>query len=245
MTQQGGATRVGRSELDFVRRVFQTQSAAVSVVFLSFFAAIDGRRWCEGILGLMPEASRGRWRRIGSGVANVVGGYVFGNVLISVIAGAFATLVLLVMRVPYAVPLGLVVAFLDLIPLVGALLGTVIAGTIALTQGAVTMAIVVAALMLYQEFENRVLSQLVYNRTVKISPLAVAVSVLAGAEIAGIPGALLAIPIAGSLKVITRELLAWRRGVDPAREPAEEPATLRKSTWLARHWNRQPRTVGE
>jgi predicted PurR-regulated permease PerM len=217
MTEQGGATRIGRSAFDFVRKVFQSQSTAVSIVFLSFFVTIDGRRWWEGILGLMPEASRGHWRRIGSGIAEVVRGYVLGNVLISVIAGTVATLVLLVMRVPYAVPLGLVVAFLDLIPLVGALLGTVIVGAVALTQGAVTMAIVVAVLMLYQEFENRTLSQLVYNRTVKISPLAVAVSVLAGAEIAGMPGALLAIPIAGSLKVMTRELLAWRRGVDSAK----------------------------
>jgi predicted PurR-regulated permease PerM len=126
-----------------VRKVFNSQAAAVSIVFLSFFVAIDGRRWCEGILGLMPDASRERWRRIGSGVAEVVGGYVFGNVLISVIAGTVATLVLLVMRVPYAVPLGLLVAFLDLIPLVGALLGTVIVGA-ALSQGVATSAIVVA-----------------------------------------------------------------------------------------------------
>jgi predicted PurR-regulated permease PerM len=242
MTEQGGALSISRSAFDFVGKVFHSQTAAVSIVFLSFFIAIDGRRWCAGILGLMPDASRERWRRIGSGVAGVVGGYVFGNVLISAIAGTVATLVLLVMRVPYAVPLGLLYAFLDLIPLVGALLGTVIIGAVALTQGVATSGIVAAALLLYQQFENGTLSQLVYNRTVKISALAVAVSVLAGAEIAGIPGTLLAIPVAGSLKVITRELLAWGRGVDPAREPAEEPATPRRTPWLAGPWNRQSHT---
>lgn len=231
MTEPGGASRIGRSAFDFVGKVFQSQAAAVSIVFLSFFVAVDGRRWCEGVLGLMPEASRERWRRIGSGVAEVVGGYMFGNVLISVIAGTVATLVLLVMRVPYAVPLGLLVAFLDLIPLVGALLGTVIVGAVALTQGVATSAIVVAAMTLYQQFENHTLSQLVYNRTVKISALAVALSVLVGAEIAGIPGALLAIPVAGSLKVITCELLAGGRGVDTAREPAPEPTTPRQTPW--------------
>jgi predicted PurR-regulated permease PerM len=102
-----------------------------------------------------------------------------------------------------------------------------------------TSAIVVAALLLYQQFENQTLSQLVYNRTVKISALAVAVSFLAGGEIAGIPGTLLAIPVAGSLKVITRELLAWRRGVDPAKEPT----TPRQTPWWAGQWNRQPRSV--
>jgi predicted PurR-regulated permease PerM len=201
--------------------MFHSQATAAAIVLLSFFVAIDGRRWCEGILRLMPETSRECWRRIGSGVTEVVGGYVFGNVLISVIAGTVAALVLLVMRVPHAVPLGLLFAFLDLIPLVGALLGTVILAAVALTQGVGTSAIVVAALLLYQQFENQTLSQLVYNRTVKISALAVAVSFLAGAEIAGIPGTLLAIPVAGSLKVITRELLARGRGMDPGKEPVE------------------------
>jgi predicted PurR-regulated permease PerM len=221
MTEPEGASRIGRSAFDFVRKMLHSQAAAASIVFLSFFVALDGRRWCEGILGLMPDTHRERWRRIGSGVTAVVGGYMYGNLLISVVSGVVATLVLLVMRVPHAVSLGLLVAFLDLIPLVGALLGTAIAGAVALTRGVGTSAIVVVALLLYQQFENHTLSQLVYNRTVKISALAVAVSFLAGAEIAGIPGTLLAIPVAGSLKVITRELLAWRRGEAPARVPVK------------------------
>jgi predicted PurR-regulated permease PerM len=243
MTEQGVAARIGMSAFEFARKLLRSEAATVTVVFLSFFVAIDGRRWFDGFLGLMPDASRERWRRIGSGVAKVVGGYVFGNVLISVIAGSVTTLVLLVMHVPYAVPLGFVVAFTDLIPLVGALIGTVIVGAVALTQGVATSAIVVAAMMLYQQIENHTLSQLVYHRTVKISALAAIVSVAAGAEIAGIPGALLAIPAAGALKVITRELVAWGRGVDPAKEPVEEPTPPRHTPWLARQWNRQPRTV--
>jgi predicted PurR-regulated permease PerM len=62
--------------------------------------------------------------------------------------------------------------------------------------------------------ENHVLQQLVYHRTVKLSPLAIALSVAAGAELAGVPGALLGIPFAGALKVVSQEALAWRRGED-------------------------------
>jgi predicted PurR-regulated permease PerM len=141
--------------------------------------------------------------------------------VISVIAGTTATLVLLAVGVPYAVPLGLVVAILDLIPLVGATLATVIVGAVALTQGVTALLIVVGAMVVYQQIENQVLQQFIYNRTVKLSPLAIAVSVAAGAEIGGVVGALLGIPVAGALKVVAAELLAWRRGEDPNNPPQQ------------------------
>jgi predicted PurR-regulated permease PerM len=151
-------------------------------------------------------------RRSGSGIARAVGGYVSGNLLISLIAGTVATVVLYAASVPYSMALGLVVAILDLIPLVGATLGTVIVAAVALTtNGWLTAAIVVAALILYQQVENNVLQQLVYHRTVELSPLAIALSVATGAELGGVVGALLGIPFAGAVKVVSRELIAWRR----------------------------------
>jgi predicted PurR-regulated permease PerM len=118
----------------------------------------------------------------------------------------------------------------DLIPLVGATLGTVIVAAVALTKGVPTTVIVVAGMWIYQKIENHTLVPLVYHRTVKLSALAIAVSVAAGAEIGGIVGALLAIPIAGALKVVSRELLAWRRGDDPP----EETKTPRRRLLITR-----------
>jgi predicted PurR-regulated permease PerM len=191
-----------------------TGAAIVFVAFLTLFVQLGGRQWFDGLVGLAPEREQARIRRAGSGVAGAVGGYVTGNLLISVIAGTVTTLVLLATSVPYAVPLGLVVAVFDLIPLVGATIGTVIVGSVALTQGLSTAAIVVAAMIVYQQIENHSLQQLVYHRTVKLSPLAIAVSVAAGAEVGGVVGALLGIPFAGAVKVVGREVLAWRRGDD-------------------------------
>jgi predicted PurR-regulated permease PerM len=74
-------------------------------------------------------------------------------------------------------------------------------------------------MIVYQQIENNWIQQLVYQRTVKLSALAIAVSVSAGAEIGGVAGALLAIPIAGAVKVVSRELLAWRRGEASPRPP--------------------------
>jgi predicted PurR-regulated permease PerM len=110
------------------------------------------------------------------------------------------------------VPLGLVVAVFDLLPLVGATIATVIVGSVALTQGITTAAIVVGAMIVYQQIENNTLQPLVYHRTVQLSALAISVSVAAGAELGGVVGALLGIPVAGALKVVFGELAAWRHG---------------------------------
>jgi predicted PurR-regulated permease PerM len=221
--KQGAATVVGKP-LQLLRSLVGTGASILAVAFLTLFVQLGGRRWFEAFLEIVPARSRGRWRRGGSGVSRAVGGYVAGNLVISVIAGTFATLVMLGVGVPYAVPLGFVVAILDLIPLVGATLATVIVGAVALTKGVTPFAIVVGSLVVYQQFENQVLQQLIYNRTVKLSPLAIAVSVAAGAEIGGVVGALLGIPVAGALKVVSAELLAWRRGEDPS-EPPQQSAT--------------------
>jgi predicted PurR-regulated permease PerM len=130
------------------------------------------------------------------------------------------------------VPLGLIVAVFDLIPLVGATIGTVIVAAVALTTGVPTTVVVVAGMWVYQKIENHTLLPLIYHRTVQLSPLAIAVSVAAGAEVGGIVGALLGIPIAGALKVVSRELVAWRRGEEAPPEPAQRrhrpPQRLRR-----------------
>jgi predicted PurR-regulated permease PerM len=198
--------------MSLVGSAVQTGGAIVFVAFLTLFVQLGGRRWFDALVDVAPEQERVRIRRAGHGVSGAVGGYVAGNLLISVIAGTVTTLVLLATSVPYAVPLGLIVAIFDLIPLVGATIGTVIVGSVALTQSVSTALIVVAAMIVYQQVENHSLQQLVYHRTVKLSPLAIAVSVAAGAEVGGVVGALLGIPFAGALKVVGGELAARRRG---------------------------------
>jgi predicted PurR-regulated permease PerM len=193
-----------------------TGASLVFVLFLTLFVQLGGRQWFDAVAGLAPEDARAHLQRAGSGIAKAVGGYVSGNLVISFVAGSVTTLTLLATGVPYPIALGVVVGIFDLIPLVGATIGTVIVVAVALTtQGWAIAAIVLAVMVAYQQLENHVLQQLVYHRTVKLSPLAIALSVAAGAELAGVPGALLGIPFAGALKVVSNEVLAWRRG-EPA-----------------------------
>ena len=232
IAEQGGAMLLAKPALHTAGSVMSTGAAVVAIAFLTLFLALGGRNWFEGFLDVVPEGSRERWRRAGSGVSTAVGGYVAGNVLISLVAGAVTTVILLATHVPYAVPLGLIVAVFDLIPLIGATLGTVIVAGVALTKGVPTTVVVVAGMWVYQKVENHVLLPLIYHRTVKLSPLAIAVSVAAGADVGGIVGALLGIPIAGALKVVSRELVAWRRGEEVPPEPARLRAEPRRNERL-------------
>ena len=105
--------------------------------------------------------------------------------------------------------LGLLVAILDLIPLAGATIAAIIVVLVALAASGTTAAIVVGIFfLLYQQLENHLIQPLVYGRTVQLSPLAVLIAVLVGAEVAGVLGALGAIPIAGALQVV---IVDWRR----------------------------------
>ena len=182
--------------------------AVVTIAFMTFFMLLEGPKWMERFYGLLPERSRETWRGIGRDIYRTVGGYVTGNLLISVIAGVSSTIVLLILDVPYAVALGLLVAILDLIPLAGATLAAIILTAVAFLTSIPAGIIVLAFMIVYQQIENHLLQPLVYSRTVQLSPLAILVSVLIGAKIAGILGALAAIPVAGTIQVL---LLAWLR----------------------------------
>jgi predicted PurR-regulated permease PerM len=119
--------------------------------------------------------------------------------------------VLLVLGVPYAVALGLVVGLLDLIPLAGATIAAVIVSTVGFLHSTSAGIVLIIFFVVYQQVENHVLQPLVYGRTVQLSPLIVLISVLMGAELAGVIGALGAIPIAGAIQVIVVDWLAHRR----------------------------------
>jgi predicted PurR-regulated permease PerM len=213
--QNGGAKKVlglSGAALSVTKSVITIIAATVTIVFLTFFMLLEGRVWVDRFYGLFPEHSQARLRRIGDDVYRTVGGYVTGNIVISLIAGASITVVLLIMGVPYAVALGLLVAVLDLIPLAGATVAGVIVAVVAFLHSVPAGIVAVTFFVVYQQIENHFLQPVIYGRTVQLSPLVVLVSVLVGAELAGILGALAAIPVAGSIQVVVRDQLAHRRG---------------------------------
>jgi predicted PurR-regulated permease PerM len=211
--KEGGATKVlGLSgvAISVAKGVITIVVATVTILFMTFFMLLEGPRWVERFYGLLPERSQPRWRKVGDDIYRTVGGYVTGNLLISLIAGSLTTVVLLIMGVPYAVALGLIVAILDLIPLAGATIAAILIGTVAFLHSIPAGIVVVVFFVVYQQVENHLLQPVIYGRTVQLSPLAVLISILIGAELAGILGALAAIPVAGSIQVLIVDWLNHR-----------------------------------
>jgi predicted PurR-regulated permease PerM len=213
--EEGGATKlagVTGTAVAVTKSVLTGVVAVLTIIFMTLFMLLEGPAWVERLLGLVPEHQRPRWEAVGRDIYRTVGGYVTGNLLISLIAGLTFGVLLFVLGVPYAVALGLLVAILDLIPLAGATIAAVLVTLVAFAASGTTVGIVVAvSFLVYQQLENHILQPLVYGRTVQLSPLAVLISVLIGAQVAGILGALGAIPVAGAIQVILVDWQAHRR----------------------------------
>jgi len=212
--EHGGAKRLlglSGAAVSITKGVVNIVIGAITILFLTFFMLLEGPAWVERVYGLLSPESQPRWRAVGHDIYRQIGGYVTGNLVISLIAGGLTTLVLLVLGVPYAVALGLIVALLDLIPLAGATIAAIIIAAVAFLHSIVAGIVVVVFFVIYQQVENHVLQPLVYHKTVALSPLAILISVLIGAEVAGILGALAAIPVAGAIQVLIRDFLRAHR----------------------------------
>jgi predicted PurR-regulated permease PerM len=216
---EGGASKlfgISGTALALAKGVVTTVVAILTIAFMTFFMLLEGPKWLERFYSLLSPSSRTRWQAVGRDIYRTVGGYVTGNLLISLIAGTLTTIVLLATGVPYALALGLIVAILDLIPLAGATIAAIVVGSIAFLHGITAGIIVVTFFIVYQQIENHLIQPVVYGRTVQLSPLAVLIAVLIGAELAGVLGALAAIPVAGTLQVIFLDWMRHRRGTASA-----------------------------
>jgi predicted PurR-regulated permease PerM len=210
--------------------VFSALLKLVTVLTMTFFFLLDGRRLVDFLLA-QAGSHEPRFRIVADDIYRSVGGYVAGNIIISVCAGLTTWLTLELLGVPFSVPLAVLMAFLDLIPLVGATIGGVIIALVTLIHDFPTATIVwVVVLLVYQQIENNVLQPLIYRETVAVPPLATIVAILIGSSLLGVLGALLAIPTAAAILIVLRDLWRRRNGeprlthgdpLDPKRPPPQ------------------------
>jgi predicted PurR-regulated permease PerM len=143
--------------------------------------------------------------------ASAVGGYVQGALTIALIAGVQAFIVLSILGVPFAAPLGVLAGLASLIPLVGATIAAVLIGVVTVFHDFPTATIVWTIwAIVYQQLENNLIQPQVQRRTVQVQPFIVLVAVLFGSTLLGIVGAIVAIPVAASLQIAVREWWEWR-----------------------------------
>ncbi|HVM05134.1 MAG TPA: AI-2E family transporter [Acidimicrobiales bacterium] len=203
---------LGRNSLDIVRGVGNAVAATLTILVLTILMLLSGPRMLRTGLGALSPPNAERVRHVAADCAKAVTGYVAGNLLISVIAGVASFIFFLVADVPFRTVLALWVAFADLIPLVGATLGAIPAVIVAFLNSTALGIATVVFFVVYQQFENHVLQVTIMSKTVDLNPLVVLVAVLIGVELTGILGALLAIPVAGVIQVLGRDIYDERRG---------------------------------
>jgi len=209
----GGASKLfgfSGTALSITKSVVTIVVATVTITFMTIFMLLEGKNWVNRGYSLIPETSRPRWQAVGRDIYRTVGGYVLGNFVISLIAGGSAAILLYALGVPLPFALGLLVGLFDLIPLAGATIALIVVGTIAFLHSITAGIVVVVFFIVYQQLENHILQPVIYGKTVKLSPLAVLIAVLIGAALAGVIGALAAIPIAGAIQVVVRDLMRER-----------------------------------
>ncbi|MFF5209716.1 AI-2E family transporter [Streptosporangium sp. NPDC000396] len=191
--------------------VFSAFFSGVTLLVLTLYFLGSLPSIKDYLFGLVPSSRRGRTRALGDEILDGIGGYVAGNLLISVIAGVVTWVFLTVLGVEYALALALIVAVTDLIPLVGATIGAVLVSVVALLQSG-TLGIACAIFFLvYQQVENYLVYPRVMKRSVDVAPAVTVIAALFGGALLGIVGALLAIPVAAAIALIIREVVLPRQ----------------------------------
>jgi predicted PurR-regulated permease PerM len=210
------AQAFGRSALAAGKNAVSLAATLTMVFVLTLLLLLEGPKLRSGILARVPPEWAARSVEVAAEVRRTVGGYVVGNLLTSAIAGIVVLVTLLTVGVPFAPLLGLWVALVDFLPIVGGALAGIPTILFAFSHSVTAGIVTLVAFIVYTQIENHILSPLVMSRTVKISPLLVLLSVVAGYSIGswvgglfgGFVAGLLAIPSAGAIQILGRE--AWR-----------------------------------
>ncbi len=222
----GGAASVLRDiGFGIVNGVF----AFVTIMVLAAFMLSGGPEWRRRALTLLPAERARRIDPLLDHLSRAVSGYVAGALIVALIAGVSTFVVLSILGVGFAAPLGLVAGLFSLVPLVGATIAAVLIGLVTLFSGDFPSDTILWAIwaIVYQQIENNLVQPQVQKRTVNVNGFVVLVSVLFGATLLGVLGAIVAIPIAASVQIVIREWWAYRQDTTPLAtgRPSADPET--------------------
>ena len=176
--------------------------SVITTLILTFFLIYDLEKLQELLLHIIPNKERSKVKELLKEIAQVTGKYIRGNFLISVICGIFVFTVLTILHVPFALPLAIFAAIIDLLPLVGQTIGAIPSVIIAFGVSPLTGILVIVLHLIYQQIENAIISPMIYNKALNLYPSIIFLSVLLGASLFGILGAFLSLPIAASIPAV-------------------------------------------
>jgi predicted PurR-regulated permease PerM len=226
---QTTAGDIAGQALRLVASLVALMSAAILIPLLAFYILLDLDRLREMVLGLFPQRHRERTLLVLADVDSVVGGFIRGQLIVGAIVGTLVTMLLLAFRIKYALLIGVFTGIVDIIPYVGAVAGAIPAVLLAIFEHGPIWALGLAlGFLLMYELEGHIIAPAIVSHRVGLTPMMVIIAVLIGAELGGIGGMFIAVPIAGIIKVVWRRFMR-PQVVMPPQQPIVENATREKT----------------
>jgi predicted PurR-regulated permease PerM len=202
---------VGQRLIDLPQQTSQLLFELLTVQALTTLLVLRRDRMLAALLALVSPARRDKTEQVLMKIAERIGAYVRAKVIVMVIVGGLMYVALVALRVPFAVPLAVIVAFGEVIPQIGPLIARVPLLSVAAFQGWKTLALTFAVSVVLENLKAFVISPRVEGEQLKIDPLLVMIAVLVGAVLLGTAGALVAVPFAAMLQVLFDEVFVpWR-----------------------------------
>jgi predicted PurR-regulated permease PerM len=211
---------LSRPALEIGKTVVSGIAGLATITFLTFFFLLEAPRIVRGVLDWMQPQRSARIRSVLEDVGRAAMGYMLGNMLTSLLAGVVVGVALAAMGVSYVEVLAIWVALVDFLPMIGGLVAGVPTVIVAALHSLPAGIVLLVVFLVYQELENHVLNPLVMSRTVRLNPLWVLLAVLVGAELGdlvgsvfgALVGALIAVPAAGAIQVVAKDLWQYKTG---------------------------------
>jgi len=202
---------VGQSALSLARSTLSVVVSVLAIVVLALFILLEAPRIVNGLLSVLSKERADRILRIADEAFSSVTGYVMGKLVTSALFAAVIFGALAATGTSYPIVLAIWVGLADLLPMVGGLLAAIVVVPVALAHSVTAGVVTLVVFLVYQQVENHLLSPVIMRKTMSLNPLLTLLAVLAGADLLGIVGALIAIPLAGVVQVVAREVWKDRR----------------------------------
>lgn len=205
---------IGGTAFKTVTGIGSSVFSVLTVLVLTFMMLVEGPKWVKFVNSIVPGKNQSMVSRVSADMYSVIKGFVNGQVLLALIATVLIAPALFILHISYPIALIMVIFICALIPMIGHTIGAIIIGLVALTHSVSSAAIILIYYILYLQFENYVIQPKVQANSTNMSPLLVFSAVVIGVSFGGILGGLVAIPIAGCIRIVILEYLRTKGIID-------------------------------
>jgi predicted PurR-regulated permease PerM len=208
----------GKKAIEYTSDLVTAIGWGLTTLALAFYILADPSTSQAALYLIVPRRFHVRFARITLNLETIVGGYMRGQIITSVLMGLFTYILLKICSVKNPLPLAVFAGVTDILPLIGGILGAIPLVVATLPRGSVMVATVIVSVVIYQEIENRFIIPRVYGRVLRLPAWALTLALLIGAKLMGVLGALLSLPVAAGVRMILEELRVEMPGdgaIDP------------------------------